>query len=115
MSGRSFLVAIPLHVFPVELLPVSMPNNDGSFSMNEDKRHQAATIGSLVKIRERGEDEEEVYRLGNVTRPLSNELAPDNPMGSALIGAAPGDQITVKGPAGAIEFEVLEVRQAESA
>ena len=83
--------------------------------MSDDKSRQAATIGSLVKVRERGEDEEEVYRLGNVTRPLNNELAPDNPMGKALIGAAPGDQITVKGPIGTIEFDVLEVRHEEGA
>jgi transcription elongation factor GreA len=83
-------------------------------SDDNDKDRQAATVGSLVKVKERGEDEEEVYRLGKVTRPLDNEIAPDCPMGKALIGAAPGDQITVDGPIGPIEFDVLEVRQEKS-
>lgn len=79
--------------------------------MNEVNQGSTATIGSWVKVREHGEDEPEVFRLGPVTRPRDNQLAPDNAMGKALLGAQPGDVVTVAGPVGQIKFTVLEVGQ----
>ena len=78
--------------------------------MNDSKGRRAATIGSLVKVKEQGMDEEEVFRLGEVTKPMDNQLAPDNPMGKALLGTQPGDEVTVNGPVGPIKFSVLDVR-----
>ena len=66
-------------------------------------------IGCWVKVREDGMDEEETFRIGAVTRPRVNQIATDNAMGKALIGAEPGDEVTVNGPAGPIKFAVLEV------
>jgi transcription elongation factor GreA len=83
--------------------------------MTDSNKRPAATIGSWVKVREHGEDELEVFRLGAVTRPHENQLAPDNPMGKALLGAQPGDIVTVEGPTGEIKFSVLDVRHDSSA
>jgi transcription elongation GreA/GreB family factor len=70
-------------------------------------------IGCWVKVKEQGMDEEEMFRIGQVTRPRENQIAPDNAMGQALLGAEPGDKVTVKGPAGPIKFEVLEVGRVD--
>lgn len=68
-----------------------------------------ATVGSWIKVREQGSDEEEVYQLTRVTNAIQNQLAADNSMGKALIGSRPGDEVTMDSPAGPIKFEVLEV------
>lgn len=70
---------------------------------------QKVDVGCWVKIKEEGLDEEETFRIGEVTRPQKNQIGPDNAMGQALLGAEPGDEVTVKGPAGPIKFAVLEV------
>ena len=66
-------------------------------------------IGCWVKVKEEGMDEEEVFRIGPVTRAGQNQIAPDVAMGQALLGATPGDEVTVEGPTGPIKFEVIEV------
>lgn len=66
-------------------------------------------IGCWVKVKEEGMDEEETFRIGSVTRPKVNQVTPDVPMGEALMGAKPGDEVTVEGPVGPIKFEVLDV------
>ena len=83
--------------------------------MSHTGNGQTATIGCLVKVKERGMDEEEVFRLGRVTKPKDNQVAPDDAMGKALLGAQPGDEVTVVGPAGPIQFAVLDVRPERSA
>jgi transcription elongation GreA/GreB family factor len=73
-----------------------------------------ATIGSVVTVKEHGADEEEVYRLGEVTRPRENQVAPGDAMGQALLGAHPGDEVIVHGPVGPLRFDVIEVQAAAS-
>jgi transcription elongation factor GreA len=70
-------------------------------------------VGCWVKVREEGMDEEETFRIGSVTRAGENQVAPNVPMGQALMGAAPGDEVTVEGPVGPIKFEVIEVGRDE--
>ena len=81
--------------------------------MSHSANRPAATIGSLVKVKEHGMDEVEVFRLGEVTKPMDNQVAPDNAMGQALVGAQPGDEITVNGPTGPIKFAVLDVQSEQ--
>lgn len=71
-------------------------------------------VGCWVKIKEHGDEEVETYQIGSVTRLQDNQIALDNAMGQALIGAEPGDDVTVDGPAGPIKFEVLEVGTADN-
>ena len=82
--------------------------------MSDSNSQQCATIGSVVKVKEHGMDEEEEFRLADVTKPMDNQVAPDNAMGQALLGAQPGDEVTVNGPTGPIKFSVLDVRQDRS-
>ncbi len=80
--------------------------------MSESNRQDSATkvdLGCWVKVKEEGMDEEEVFHVDTITRPGKNQIAPDNAMGKALIGAEPGDEVTVEGPTGPIKFAVLDV------
>jgi transcription elongation GreA/GreB family factor len=82
--------------------------------MSDSKSQQTATIGSVVKVKEQNMDEEEVFRLGTITKPKDNQVAPDNAMGQALLGAQPGDEVVVNGPTGPIKFFVIDVRSERS-
>lgn len=77
--------------------------------MTKQPDSMTAAIGSWIKVREEGADEEEMYQLTHVTNVIKNQLAPDNPMGKALIGARAGDEVTVHGPAGPIKLSVLDI------
>ncbi len=70
-------------------------------------------LGCWVKVKEENMDEEETFRIGTVTLPRKNQIAPDNAMGKALLGARPGDEVTVEGPEGPIKFAVLDVGREE--
>jgi transcription elongation GreA/GreB family factor len=82
--------------------------------MSDTHNQQAATIGSVIKVKEHGMEEEEEFRLADVTKPMDNQVAPDNAMGQALLGAQPGDEVTVNGPTGPIKFSVIDVRKETS-
>ena len=76
---------------------------------NNENNGPKVEVGCWVKIKEHGDEEVETFHIGSVTRLQDNQIARDNAMGQALLGAEPGDDITVDGPAGPIQFEVLEV------
>jgi transcription elongation GreA/GreB family factor len=77
--------------------------------MCEPENARIASIGSWVKIQEHGMDEVEVFHLAPVTNARENQISPDNAMGQALLGVQPGDEVTVRGPAGPIKFSILDV------
>jgi transcription elongation GreA/GreB family factor len=83
--------------------------------MNQANDAKTASVGSWVKIQEHGTDEEEIFHLAHVTSALENKLSADNAMGQALIGARPGDTVTFEGPAGPINFSVIDVGRTEDA
>jgi transcription elongation GreA/GreB family factor len=81
--------------------------------MNQQNNDQTVAMGSWVKVQEAGDDEVEVYRIAPFTNVRHNKLAPDNAMGKALLGAKPGDEVTVSGRNSPIKFQVLEVGRDE--
>lgn len=72
---------------------------------------QTVTIGSYVKLREHGADDEEVIHVVENSKAdlLQNKIPAENPMGQALLGKKPGEEILLSGPNGELKFSVLEV------
>ncbi len=70
-------------------------------------------IGATVKIREVGDDEEELFRLvGEPTGNASGEIVEvtlGSPMGASLMKARVGDTIKVDLPRGPKRFEILAI------
>jgi len=70
-------------------------------------------IGATVKIREVGDDEEELFRL--VGEPTGNnsgdiiEVTLGSPMGASLMKARVGDTVKVDLPRGPKRFEILAI------
>jgi transcription elongation GreA/GreB family factor len=78
-------------------------------SQKDRDSDKSVAMGSWVKVKEEGDDEVEVYRIAGHTNLRQNAIAADNSMGKALLGAKPGDQVTVPGRTNPIKLHVLEV------
>jgi transcription elongation GreA/GreB family factor len=77
--------------------------------MNQQQDGPSVAMGSWVKVREEGADEVEIYHIAAHTNVRRNTIALDNAMGRALLGAKPGDEVTVPGRTSRIKLHVLEV------
>jgi len=70
-------------------------------------------LGATVKLREEGDDEEELFRLvGEPSGDLDAdvvEVSVSSPMGEALLKARVGEVVRVDTPRGVKRFEVIEI------
>jgi transcription elongation factor GreA len=69
-------------------------------------------LGATVKMREKGSDEDELFRLvGEATNASGDvfEVTTNSPMGEALMKARVGETIAVRTPRGVKHFEILEL------
>ena len=68
-------------------------------------------VGSLVTVLDDDGDEMEYFVAPPENKQAGTLLAsPTGPLGKALLGAAPGDEVTYKAPAGAFTVTVKDVR-----
>jgi transcription elongation factor GreA len=67
--------------------------------------------GSIVELRYEGEDETERYLVGSIEERRGDVLvvSPGSPLGSALLGARPGDMVEYEAPSGALKVEVVGI------
>lgn len=71
-----------------------------------------ARIGSIVVIREDGEDSDEEYRIvGSAeANPRESKISEKSPIGSALLGKRVGEKVKVDTPGGVIKFRIVDIR-----
>ena len=67
-------------------------------------------IGSLVTVREDGEETEYLVAAPENRVPGQLLASPSGPLGRALLGAHPGDRVEYLAPGGTFTVEVLSVR-----
>jgi transcription elongation factor GreA len=67
-------------------------------------------IGSLVTVREDGEESEYLVATPENRVPGYHLASPQGPLGRALLGARPGDHVEYQAPGGTFSVEVLAVR-----
>ncbi|RMH83347.1 MAG: transcription elongation factor GreA [Actinomyces sp.] len=67
--------------------------------------------GSIVSVLYEGDDEPERFLVGSIEEQRDDVtvVSPGSPMGEALLGARPGDEVTYESPAGALTVKVVEV------
>jgi len=73
--------------------------------------HDTVALGHKVTAVEAGTDFAETYYLVGSAEadPTNGKVSCDSPMGQALMGRSVGDRITVRAPAGDIEFEITAI------
>src|SRR5690606_25590275 len=68
-------------------------------------------VGSRVTVVEKGTKEQEVYHLvGSAeAKPSEGKISVESPLGKALMGAKPGQKVTVKAPDGDLVFTIKAI------
>ena len=68
-------------------------------------------VGSTVKVYDVEFDEEVIYTIVGSTEsdPMENKVSDESPIGKALIGAKPGDEVNAETPGGTVQMKVLEI------
>ncbi|MCX7572015.1 transcription elongation factor GreA [Tumebacillus sp. DT12] len=71
------------------------------------------SIGATVTIRDLEFGDEMDYTIVGSAEadPADNKISNESPVGRALLGRGIGDKIKVNVPAGAIEYEILEIKK----
>jgi transcription elongation factor GreA len=67
--------------------------------------------GSVVELRYEGEDDTERYLVGSIEERRGDVqvVSPGSPLGSALLGARPGDTVEYEAPSGPLKVEVVSI------
>ncbi len=68
-------------------------------------------VGSTVKVYDVEFDEEVTYTIVGSTEsdPMENKISDESPIGKALLGAKPDEEVQAETPGGTIKMKVLEI------
>ncbi len=77
--------------------------------------HTKISVGSVVKVKKKGEKEEREYTLVSTNEVdfWSGKISDQSPIGAALIGAREGDTVTVASPNGDFQLKITSVTRAK--
>lgn len=69
------------------------------------------TTGVVVSLRYKGDDDVERFLIGSIEerREGVSIISPNSPLGQALMGHGPGDQITYDAPSGPLAVEIVSI------
>ncbi len=69
------------------------------------------TTGVVVSLRYTGDDEVERFLIGSIEerREGVSIISPNSPLGQALMGHGPGDQVTYDAPSGPLAVEIVAI------
>lgn len=79
---------------------------------DEDVDLSKINVGSVIKIKDVEYGDELEYKLVGSTEAdsLKGKISNESPVGIALIGKGIGDIIEVEAPAGAIKYEIIDIK-----
>ena len=68
-------------------------------------------VGSTVKVYDVEFEEEVIYTIVGSTEsdPMENKISDESPIGKALLGAKPEDEVQAETPGGTLKMKVLEI------
>jgi transcription elongation factor GreA len=69
--------------------------------------------GTVVSIRYEGDDDHETYLIGSIEERHDEHevISPTSPLGSSLIGAAVGETVSFRAPAGELKVTIVEIHE----
>ncbi len=96
-----------------EIMQLEATINNAEIVDNLSFSNDEVSIGSTVKVRFCDDGSEETYYLVGALEsdPLKNRISNESAVGAALLGAKPGQTVTVEPPTGAepYQIEILEI------
>ena len=95
-----------------EIIQLEATINSAEIVDNLTVSDDQVSLGSKVRVRFVDDGEEETYVLVGAleSEPLKNRISNESAVGVALLGAKPGDRVTVEPPSGEpYQLEILEI------
>ncbi len=79
--------------------------------ISEDSGHGRVRLGSVVTIREVGEQEDETYRIVGAAEanPREGKISHESPIGRALLGCRKGSKVIARTPGGEMTVRVQNI------
>jgi len=86
---------------------------DNAEIIEKSKDTGKITMGSTVTVCDTDIDEESVFKIvgSQEANPMEGRISDESPFGTALMGRKKGDIVTVDAPAGALHFEIRDIRR----
>ena len=77
----------------------------------EDKSDNSIALGSVVKLKDLDSGEVFEYTMVSTAEadPSEKKISNESPVGKALIGRVPGDEVEIKAPVGLVRYKIEEV------
>ncbi len=90
--------------------------NEAEIIDESEIKADVVNLGSVVKVYDSDMDEEVEYSIvgSNEANPLQGRISDQSPIGSAMIGAKVGEEVTVTAPFGEYTIKILAVTRAKS-
>ena len=79
--------------------------------IKKNKKKNKIQVGSSVKVFDVDFDEEVTYTIVGSTEsdPMANKISDESPIGKALLGKKPDDEVTIETPGGSVKVKILEI------
>ena len=92
-------------------LKVLIENAEIVDNLDIDAPKDTVTLGSVVKVRDIGDNFEETYEIvgSQEANPREGRISDDSPVGQGLRGHKAGDVVVINAPAGELKFEIISV------
>ncbi len=90
--------------------------NEAEIIDESEIKADVVNLGSVVKVYDSDMDEEVEYSIvgSNEANPLQGRISDQSPIGSAMIGAKVGEEVTVSAPFGEYKIKILAVTRAKN-
>lgn len=92
-------------------LKVLIENAEIVDNLDQDAPKETVTLGSIVRVRDLGDDFEESYEIvgSQEANPRAGRISDDSPVGQGLRGHRAGDTVSISAPAGELKFQIISV------
>lgn len=92
-------------------LKVLIENAEIVDNLDQDAPKDTVTLGSIVRVRDLGDDFEESYEIvgSQEANPRAGRISDDSPVGQGLRGHRAGDSVSISAPAGELKFQIISV------
>lgn len=92
------------------ILTIENMLRNAAIIQEDHANHETVRLGSTVKVRTEDDEDEEYEIVGSAeANPRQGKISNESPVGRALLGRHPGDQVEIAVPSGLMKLTVVEI------
>lgn len=94
-----------------EILTLESQIRNSVIITKDDSNQNIVQLGCTVVIKDLEYDEEDTYKIvgSSEAATMPGRISDESPVGAALLGRAVGDIVSVKAPAGLVDYKILRI------